>query len=183
MTINYLEGLIKRDKHQRGIPEYNHTEGYVDYAMGEWLFDMQFNYGTETYFHNVSEYEDYPEGSPEYSQWLGREDNWEMCGVNYFHNYPDNFVIRYRFARPSYIEVLRWFSQNWGAKIKYGAHMSKIYVSGLKIPTSKNEYVIESVEVKLEKPLPPIALAKRTIDVIMARLWLAGYEVPHLPRS
>lgn len=117
MTIKQLEAAIIEEKQKAGIPDFDYTDGYVSYDEGEWLFDMQFNLPCETYFHNVSDYEEYGEGTPEYSEWLGREDNWEICGSGKFLNYPDNFVIRYRFARPSYTQVLEWMEQTFGAYI------------------------------------------------------------------
>ena len=90
MNIKQLNNLIIRDRASRGIPDYDYTDGYVDYDTGDLLFDYGFNVPCDTYFHNEDEFADYPEGTPERSQWEGREDNWEMCGSGKFLNYPDN---------------------------------------------------------------------------------------------
>lgn len=177
MTIKHLEGLIKKEAKQKGAHEYDHA-GYVNYELGEWLFDRRFNEPCVTYFHNVSEFEDYPEDSSEHWEWMCREDNWEMVMHRYFINYPDNFVIRCRFARPMFTQVLTWFETEWGARIKFSAHMSMIRVEHLRIPINKNEYVEESFTIKFQKPLEPIRLAARAVDTILARLHMVGYSVP-----
>lgn len=181
MTIKYVERLVKMDQMKRGVPEYDHTEGYVDYAMAAWLFDMKFNEPCDTYFHNEDDNADYPEGTPERAQWEGREDNWEMCGSGKFINYPDSFVVRHRYARPTYAQVLRWIEKEWGARIRYSAHGHEIRVDHLHIQIDKYESVTETFSIKIGKSISPIQLLQRTTESIMARLWLCGYSVPTMP--
>ena len=142
MNIKKIKGLIKGELKSKGISEFDHTEWYVNYETAELLFDWGFNIPCETYFHNMSDYEEYGEGTPEYSEWLDREDNWEICGSGKFLNYPDNFVIRYRFARPNYIQVLNWFQKKYNAEIDITS--TKISIKNLYIPHGPDRYYIES---------------------------------------
>lgn len=153
MNLKKIKNLVNEELKERnerkgleekGLSHSEYGDGYVNYETGELLFDWGFNMPCETYFHNVSDYEEYGEGTPEYSEWLGREDNWEMCGIGKFLNYPDNFVVRCRFARPSYIQVLEWFEKQWGANIDITS--TKITVKNLRIPHGPDRYYIESWE-------------------------------------
>jgi len=181
MTIKYIERLVKMDQEKRGVSEHDHTEGYVDYAMAAWLFDMRFNEPCDTYFHNEDDYADFREGTPERDQWECRESNWEMCGSGKFINHPKDFIIRHRYARPTYAQVLRWIEKEWGARIRYSAHGHEIRVDHLNIPIDKYESVIETFSIKIGKPISPIQLLQRTTESIMARLRLCGYSVPTMP--
>ena len=179
MTIKYIERLVKKDQKKRGVSEHDHTEGYVDYEMAAWLFDMRFNEPCDTYFHNEDDNADYPEGTPERSQWEGREDNWEMCGSGKFINYPDSFVVRHRYARPTYAQVLRWIEKEWGATIKFNQH--HITVKNLTIRFDDNTSLQETFTIKTSKPIDPNTVFQRALNAILARLWLCGYSVPTMP--
>lgn len=179
MTIQYIEGLIKKDQKKRGVSEHDHIEGYVDYAMAAWLFDMRFNEPCDTYFHNEDDNAGYPVGTPERDQWENREDNWEMCGSGKFINYPDSFVVRYRYARPTYAQVLRWIENEWGATIKFNQH--HITVKDLTIKFDDNASLQETFTIKTSKPIDPNTVFQRTLNAILARLWLCGYSVPTMP--
>ena len=87
--------------------------GCVTYDVAATLFDLRFNVPTHTYFHNVDGYEGAPAGSPEGIAWAGREENWEMCGSGTFRNHPDNFVIRHRYARPTWYQVAKWLEDTY----------------------------------------------------------------------
>ena len=179
MTIQHIESLIKKDQKKRGVSEFDHTEGYVDYAMAAWLFDMRFNEPCDTYFHNEDDNADYPEGTPERDQWECREDNWEICGRGKFVNYPDDFVIRHRYARPTYAQVLRWFEKEWGATIKFNQH--HIIVKNLTIRFDNKDSLQETFTIKTAKPINTTTTLQRAMNAILARLWLCGYSVPTMP--
>lgn len=172
MNIKQINSLIIRDRARRGIPDYDYTEGYVNYDTGDLLFDYGFNTPCDTYFHNEDDLADYPEGTLEANQWEGREDNWEMCGSGKFLNYPDNFIVRYRFARPSYIQVLEWFEEKFNAKIDITS--TKITVKDLRIPHGPDSYYVESWEyiVTAFPASNPVFLAKITMDMIIDRFKL-----------
>lgn len=178
MTIQDIEVLIKEDQKKRGIPEWNHTEGHVDYEMAAWLFDMKFNEPCDTYFHNVDDFADYPKGTPEHSQWEGREDNWEMCGSGKFINYPDNFVIRYRYARPTYAQVLHWFEKEYGASIRFDKY--RIEVKNLTIRFGDRKHQA-TFFIRTGYRMDPNSALRSTMNAILARLWLFGYNVPTMP--
>lgn len=168
--------MIIRENLKNGIPEYDHTNGYVSYELGEWLYDSRFNLPCETYYHNVSEYEGWPVDSPEYNEWLGREDNWEMAVHNYFINYPDGFIVRHRFARPSYIQVLEWLEMEYDMKLNMDTKAIK--VEHLRIPMKENGSIEESFTYKFNQSLSYMDLAKTTVNIILDRIRLAGYQIP-----
>jgi len=172
MNISQLKSLIIRDRAHKGISDCDFTNGYVNYDIGDLLFDYGFNVPCETYFHNEDDFADYPEGTPERSQWECRNSNWEMCGNGKFINYPDNFIIRHRFARPSYIQVLEWFMEKFHAQIDISS--SKITVKNLHIPHGPDSYYVESWEY-VETAFPasdPVFLAGWTVDMIIDRFKL-----------
>jgi len=179
MTIQYIEGLIKKDQKKRGVSEFDHTEGYVDYAMAAWLFDMGFNEPCDTYFHNEDDNADYPVGTPERDQWENRENNWEICGCSKFINHPYHFVVRCRYARPTYAQVLRWIEKEWGATIKFGRH--SITVKNLTIKFDDQASLQETFTAKTAKPINPNTVLQRTLNAILVRLRLCGYSIPAMP--
>lgn len=176
MSPKQLETIILRENLKKGIPEYDHTKGYVNYALGEWLYDHRFNLPCKTYFHNVSEYSDWPCDTPEFYEWLGREDNWEMVGHNYFINYPDGFIVRHRFARPSYTQVLEWIEMEYEAKIDITGQYIK--VDHLKIQSHDGDYLEESFRYKINKSYSYRELASITMHMIFDRIRLAGWHIP-----
>lgn len=168
MNIRQLKCLLIRDQVSKGVSSSDYTRGYVDYDTGNLLFDFKFNVPCDTYFHNVDEYADYDEGTPERGQWEYREDNWEMCGSGKFVNYPDNFIIRYRFARPSYIQVLEWFEKEFNATIDIST--SKISVKNLHIPHIDGDYYVESWDYVMKtKVSDPVLLAGMAVHTIISR--------------
>lgn len=172
MNIKQLKSLIIRDRVHKGIPDYDHTNGHVNYETGNLLFDWGFNVPCDTYFHNEDGNADYPEGTPERSAWEGREDNWEMCGSGKFRNYPDNFIIRYRFARPTYMQVLEWFEEKFHAQIDITS--TKITVKNLHIPHGPDSHYVESWEyiVTAFPASDPVFLACQTMNMIIDRFKL-----------
>ena len=176
MKVSQLKTLIIKDKTDRGVSDYDYAEGYVDYDTGNLLFDYGFNTPCDTYFHNEDDCADSPEGTPEASRWAARDENWEMCGRGKFINYPDNFIIRHRFARPSYIQVLEWFEERFGAEIDISS--SCIKVKNLHIPAGQNSHYTETWEyVGTSATRNPILLAKTTVDMIMDRFRLLAGSI------
>lgn len=170
MNIKQLETMMLRDLSNNNLPTYDPTKGYVDYETARLLFNWGFNEPCDTYFHNVDEFENEPEGTPEHDTWEGREDNWEMCNTGKFINYPDNFIVRYRYARPSYIQVLEWFEKKYDAKINVGPTM--IFVKNLCIPRGQ-DYIIESFEYHVSSSIStPFELALETMSQIINRFKL-----------
>lgn len=170
MNINQFESLIIRHRASKNLPSFDHSEGYVDYDTAAWLFDVHFNEPCETYFHNEDDFADYPEGTPERDQWEGREDNWEACGNGYFLNYHDNFIVRFRYARPTYIQTLKWLEAQYGVKIDINSTV--IFAKNIRIPHG-NGYTIESFEYHPGQPIKdPYRLARTAIKQIIQRIQL-----------
>lgn len=149
MNIKQLKCLLIRDLANNGVSSNDYTHGYVDYDTAAWLFDVHFNEPCDTYFHNVDEYSNYDEGTPERARWECRDDNWEIAGCK-FVNYPDNLIVRHRYARPSYIQVLEWFENTFHMTIDIS--VSKISVRNIYIRCG-DDYMLESFEYHLGQPI------------------------------
>lgn len=115
-------------------------QGCVSYDIAAILFDLRFNVPTTTYFHNVDEYEDAPDGSPESSEWACREENWEMCGSGTFLNYPDNFVVRCRYARPTWYQVAKWLEDTYHMKFDVELDRNRVYLDTQDHPYTSRTY-------------------------------------------
>ena len=169
MNINQLKCLLIRDLASKGVSSYDYTHGYVDYDTAAWLFDVHFNEPCDTYFHNVDEYSNYDEGTPERAQWTCRDDNWEIAGGK-FVNHPDNIIVRHRYARPSYIQVLEWFENTFHMTIDIS--VSKISVRNIYIRCG-DDYVLESFEYHLGQPIrDPHVVTYMAIKQIIQRVKL-----------
>lgn len=169
MNINQLKCLLIRDLASKGVSSYDYTHGYVDYDTAAWLFDVYFNEPCDTYFHNVDEYSNYDEGTPERAQWACRDDNWEIAGGK-FVNHPDNIIVRHRYARPSYIQVLEWFENTFHMTIDIS--VSKISVRNIYIRCG-DDYALESFEYHLGQPIrDPHVVTYMAIKQIIQRVKL-----------
>ena len=174
MNIKQLKCLLIRDLASEGVSSNDYTHGYVDYDTAAWLFDVHFNEPCDTYFHNVDEYSNYDEGTPERARWACRDDNWEITGGK-FVNYPDNIIVRHRYARPSYIQVLEWF-ENTFFHMTIDISASKISVKNLYIRCG-DDYMLESFEYHPGQPIKdPYVVAGVAVKQIIQRAKL-GYQM------
>lgn len=167
MNLDELEQKIKeynisKDPLWEGV---DYSNDCVDYETAALLFDWQFNEPCLTYFHNVDDYEGYEEGTPEHDEWSYREENWEMCAGD-FLNYPDNFVVRYRYARPTYIQVLRWFEKKFGMRIFVGADW--VTINHLPKYINENNRVLIEMDYNEEDTLPN--MARKAVELVVSNL-------------
>ena len=156
MNIKQIKSLITRIESNKKIQDF--AEGYVNYDTGEWLFDHGFNTPCETFFNRVDAPAEHPA--------------WEVCENGKFRNYPDVLIIRYRFARPSYIQVLEWFEEKFNAKIDITS--TKITIKNLHIPHGPDSHYVESWEyiVSAFPASDPVFLAGQTMNMIIDRFKL-----------
>lgn len=165
MNICELEQHIKeynlsKDPLWEGVDYENDC---VDYDTAALLFDWHFNEPCLTYFHNEDDLEGYPEGSPERAQWEGREWNWEMCMHGTFLNYPDNFVVRCRYARPTCIQVLQWMEKEFGMKFFVGTGW--ITIQHLPKGLDRNNRVL--LELEFDDDMSVSALARSALKLVI----------------
>lgn len=179
MNLKKLKSAIIRSNAYKGNPDADIMEGCVDYDTAAWLFKIGFNEPCETFFNRVDEFANSSEGTPEYLQWESRETNWKKCSGEKFINYPEHSIMKSRFARPTYIQVLEWFEEKFYAKIDVSAY--QITVKNLHIPQDQDNYYVESWDhINTNPPYPPVCdfqyLAGITIKMIIDRFKLLAKD-------